>query len=52
MDKAKAAYIGNYLDKRMKGNTLPYGMEYLNKVAELEDKAEKLWKRKQKNKKK
>ena len=48
MKKDKANYIGNYLNKKMKGNTMPYGMEYLSLIAELEDKAEKNWKRKQK----
>lgn len=49
MNKDKAKYIGNYLNKKMKGNTMPYGMAYLSLVAELEGKAEKNWKRKQKN---
>jgi len=50
MTKEKSEFIGNYLDKKMKGNTLPYGMDYLNMVSELEDEAEKLWKRNKKNK--
>jgi len=50
MTKEKSEFIGNYLDKKMKGNTLPYGMDYLNMVAELEDEAEKLWKRNKKKK--
>lgn len=50
MEKDKAKYIGNYLNKKMKGNTMPYGMAYLSLVAELEYKAEKKWKRKQKKK--
>lgn len=50
MEKDKANYIGNYLNKKMKGKKLPYGMEYLSLIAELEDKAEKNWKRKQKKK--
>ncbi len=43
---AKQEFIGNYLDKKFKNNTLPYGLQYLNLVADTEEKAEKLWKRK------
>lgn len=39
----KEEYIGRYLDKKMKNHNLPYGLEYLNLVAEYEEKAEKLW---------
>ena len=41
--KIKEDFIGEYLDKKMKGHRLPYGMEYLNRVATMEDKAGKLW---------
>ena len=41
----KEEFIGEYLDKKMKGHGLPYGMEYLNRVATMEDKAGKIWKR-------
>lgn len=41
----KYEYVGRYLDKKMKNNTLPYGMAYLNLVANYEEKAEKLWDR-------
>ena len=47
----KSEYIGRYLDKKMKGNTLEYGLAYINKVAYLENHAEKLWNKKQKIKK-
>ena len=41
----KDEYVGRYLEKKMKNNTLPYGMEYLNLIAEYSEKAEKLWER-------
>lgn len=41
---AKQTFIGEYLDKHMKGHALPYGMAYLNLLAETELKAEKAWK--------
>ncbi|MEI7960789.1 MAG: hypothetical protein WCI04_00480 [archaeon] len=41
----KHEYIGNYLFKKLKDCKLPYGMEYLSLVADLEDKANQLWKK-------
>lgn len=41
----KEDFIGEYLDKKMKGHGLPYGMEYLDRVATFEDKAGKIWER-------
>lgn len=45
----KEEFIGKYLDsdKKLKNHNLPYGMEYLNLVAETEDKAEKNWQKNQ-----
>ena len=42
MDKEqkKQLVIGTYLDLKMKNNKLSYGMEYLNKVSDLEEEAE------------
>ena len=45
--KDKAQFIAEYIHKRMKGNKLPYSIQYLNKLAKVEDQAEKAWKRKQ-----
>jgi Zn-dependent M16 (insulinase) family peptidase len=44
-DLTKDEYIGRYVGKKMKGNKLPYGLQYLNLIAELEEKAEKQWER-------
>jgi len=41
----KDEYVGRYLEKKMKNNTLPYGFEYLSLIDEYSEKAEKLWKR-------
>lgn len=46
MDKSE--FIGAFLDKKMKGHNLPYGMEYLNKLDDATEKAEKAWLNKQK----
>lgn len=46
---SKEEYIGRYLERKMKGNTLPYGLQYLNLVADLEQKAEKLYNKKYKS---
>lgn len=43
MDKQE--YVGRYLDRKLKNNKLPYGLQYLNLVAETEEKAEKAYKR-------
>ena len=45
MDKQE--YIGKYLEKKLKNCKLPYGMQYLSLVAELTNKAEELWNKKQ-----
>ena len=34
----KDEYGGRYLDKKMKNNTLPYAMEYLNLIADYSEK--------------
>ena len=44
--KEKDNFIGGYLTHAMKDNKLPYGMEYLNKVSDLEKHAEKEYKNK------
>ena len=41
--KEKANFIGGYLTHAMRKNKLPYGIEYLSKVADIEAKAEKLY---------
>jgi len=41
MDKQE--FIGKYLDEKMKNHGLPYGMAYLNLLAETEEKAEKAY---------
>ena len=41
----KYEYVGRYLHKKMKNNKLPYGIQYLNLIAEYSEKAEKLWER-------
>lgn len=48
MSKEKEEFIGKYLNKKMKDHGLPYGMEYLNKLADAEEAAEKSWKLKSK----
>lgn len=37
-------YVGRYVGKKMKNNKLPYGLQYLNLVADHEEKARKQWK--------
>jgi hypothetical protein len=39
-EQQKQLVIATYVDLKMKNNKLPYGMEYLNKIAKLEEKAE------------
>ena len=39
----KNDFIGGYLTHAMKKNKLPYGIQYLNKVADIEKQAEKLY---------
>jgi len=39
-EQKKQLVIATYVDLKMKNNKLPYGMEYLNKIAKLEEKAE------------
>lgn len=45
VDMTKDEYIGNYIGKKMKDNKLPYGLTYLNLVADYEEVAEKYWER-------
>jgi PII-like signaling protein len=40
----KQEFISNYLNEKLKNHGLPYGIQYLNLVAETEEKAEKVWK--------
>ena len=40
----KDDFINNYMDKQIKKNKLPYGIQYLNWLADKEEKAEKLYK--------
>ena len=40
----KDDFINNYMDKQIKKNKLPYGMQYLNWLADTEEKAEKIYK--------
>lgn len=44
----KWEFIGKYLEKKLKNCTLPYGLQYLCLVGDLENKAEKLWNKKNK----
>ena len=39
-EQKKQLVIATYVDLKMKNNKLPYGMEYLNKIAKLKEKAE------------
>jgi hypothetical protein len=39
-EQIKAFVVGTYVDLKMKNNKLPYGIEYLNKLAIIEEKAE------------
>ena len=43
LSEIKADFIGNYLDKHMKGHGLPYGFAYFNLLDEKERKAEIAW---------
>lgn len=38
-EQKKELVIGTYIDLKIKNNKLPYGLEYLNKFAKLEEKA-------------
>lgn len=40
----KQQFIGEFIEREMKCHNLPYGIEYLNRVADAEAKAGKLWK--------
>lgn len=46
----KNDFIGGYLTHAMKNNKLPYGFQYLLKVALFEEKAEKLYNKNLKSK--
>ena len=39
-NQKKQLVIGTYLDLKMKNNKLSYGIEYLNKISDLEEEAE------------
>ena len=39
-EQKKQLVIGTYIDLKMKDCQLPYGMEYLNKISELDEEAE------------
>jgi hypothetical protein len=39
-EQKKQLVIATYVDLKMKNNKLPYGLEYLNKLADLEEEAE------------
>ncbi len=43
----KHDFIGKYLDRKMKGHGLPYGIGYFQLLADTEDAAERAWERKQ-----
>jgi len=43
----KEQFIGDYLNKHMKGHGFDYNFEYINKLEEETVKAEKAWKRKE-----
>ena len=45
----KDDFISNYMNKQLKKNKLPYGLQYLNWLASKEEKAEKLYKFYKKN---
>jgi hypothetical protein len=47
---AKEDFIGRYLEKsrRLKNHNLPYGMQYFNLLAKVENDAEKAWLKKEK----
>jgi hypothetical protein len=38
-EQKKELVIGTYIDLKIKNNKLPYGLEYLNKLAKVEEKA-------------
>lgn len=44
-EQRKNDFIGGYLTHAMKKNKLPYGIKYLNKVADIEKEADELYKR-------
>lgn len=39
----EAKFISDYLNKHMRNHGLPYNMQYLNLLAETEEKAKKAW---------
>ena len=43
----KEEFVGNFMDKKMKGHGMAYGMAYLNFRDKMEYEAEKKWKAKQ-----
>ncbi len=46
-EAAKEKFIGEYLDKKMKGHGLPMSMAYYNLLSKHTDDAEKKWNAKQ-----
>ncbi len=46
VEDEKQKIIGNYVEKRMRNHNLPYGMAYLNKLASVEQKAERYYRNK------
>lgn len=44
----KNDFIGGYLTHAMKKNKLPYGIQYVNKVADIEKQGEKLYNKRSK----
>ena len=39
----KYDFISNYIEKKMKGHGLDYGIEYLSMLADVEQEAELVW---------
>ncbi len=39
-EQNKGLVIGTYIDLKIKNNKLPYGLDYLNKLAKVEEEAE------------
>lgn len=40
----KQKFIGEFIQREMNGHNLPYSIEYLNRLADAENKAIKAWK--------
>ena len=50
-EQGKNNFIGGYLTYAMKKNKLPYGIQYLNKLADIEKKGKKVYNKNFKNQK-